>query len=372
MDAELELDSLVKRYGKTVAVDGVSLSVPKGQLLSLLGPSGCGKTTTLRMIGGFIEPTSGRVRLRGRDVTDVAPYHRDTAMVFQSYALFPHLSAADNIAFGLRERRLSRQNTAERVRRYLALLGLEELGKRMPRELSGGQQQRVAVARALALEPAVLLMDEPFSNLDAALRESTRVELRRIQQELSTTTIVVTHDQEEALAISDQIAVMNRGRIEQIGVGTEIYQHPHTPFVASFVGAANIFTGEVWPVTDGSTLLTNDARLVAATRLGIPGSSASAAVRAENIRAELVSPENTTTIDNSCVGRIEVSSYLGVSTRLVVALPSGKKLTVRGGVSIAEELAVGAWVRLRWDPSAVLSLATNVVDDVDGKENGHV
>jgi putative spermidine/putrescine transport system ATP-binding protein len=215
MSTTLDRQGIEKRYGATRAVAGVDLAVAPGELVALLGPSGCGKTTTLRMVAGFVEPTAGRILMGGADITRMPPHKRNAGMVFQSYALFPHLSVADNIAFGLRRRGVPRAEIAERVAKMVSLLQLNGLEQRLPKQLSGGQQQRVAVGRALVINPAVLLLDEPFSNLDALLRDSTRIEMRRLQKTLGLTTLFVTHDQAEAMAISDRIAVMHKGRIER-------------------------------------------------------------------------------------------------------------------------------------------------------------
>src|SRR5262244_605925 len=237
--ARIELEAVSKRYGDFHAVRNFSLTIEQGELVVLLGPSGCGKTTTLRMIAGFVPVTSGRIRLGGRDVTGLPPHRRNTGLVFQGYALFPHLTAAENIAFGLQMRGLSEAVVREKVASALRLVRLDDLGDRLPRQLSGGQQQRVALARALVIEPDALLLDEPLSNLDAKLREEVRTELKEIQQSLGKTTILVTHDQEEALSISDRIAVMDAGRIRQVGSPLEVYGRPVDRFVADFVGIAN-------------------------------------------------------------------------------------------------------------------------------------
>jgi putative spermidine/putrescine transport system ATP-binding protein len=236
----LELIHLTKRFENVTAVHDVNLSVERGEFVSLLGPSGCGKTTTLRMIAGFERPTVGRILLDGEDITALPPNRRHIGMVFQSYALFPHMTVAQNIAFGLQMRKLPSREIEERVRQMLALVHLEDLKDRYPHQLSGGQQQRVALARALAIEPRVLLLDEPLSALDAKIRMELRIEIRRVQRQLGITTIYVTHDQEEALSISDRVVVMNQGQIGQIGTPLEIYNSPQTPFVASFVGHLNL------------------------------------------------------------------------------------------------------------------------------------
>ena len=240
----LVLDKLTKRFGEHLAVDALSLSVEKGEFVSLLGPSGCGKTTTLQMIAGFVDATTGAVLLEGRDLLAVKPNHRGLGIVFQSYALFPHLTAAQNVAFGLEMQRVPRIEREGRVKQALELVGLQALAERYPRKMSGGQQQRVALARALVIRPRVLLLDEPLSNLDAKLREEMQLELRRIQRTVGTTTLLVTHDQAEAMALSDRIVVMNAGRVEQIAKPHEAYERPASAFVAGFLGKTNLVRGE--------------------------------------------------------------------------------------------------------------------------------
>jgi iron(III) transport system ATP-binding protein len=257
----LLLENLVKEFvgrggeGKVRAVDRATVSIEEGEFITLLGPSGCGKTTTLRLIAGFEFPTEGRIVLDGETINQLPPNQRDMAMVFQSYAIFPHLSVFENIAYGLKIRHLSGQTIRDKVRRVLELTELTGLENRAPNALSGGQQQRVALARALVMEPKVLLMDEPLSNLDAKLREVMRTEIRRIQQTLGITSVYVTHDQVEAMTLSDRIVVMNRGRIEQIGPPQEIYRHPHTTFVADFIGRANFVEGSVRQVHDHTVVV---------------------------------------------------------------------------------------------------------------------
>jgi putative spermidine/putrescine transport system ATP-binding protein len=239
--AELRLAGLEKRYGSTVAVAGIDLAVREGEFMTLLGPSGCGKTTTLGLIAGFFAPTRGEIYLGARAVADLPPFKRDIGVVFQDYALFPQMSAAENVAFGLKMRNMEGSETERRVREALALVQLAGLGERRPLELSGGQRQRVALARALVIRPRVLLLDEPLSNLDLKLREEMRVEIAAIQRRLAITTVFVTHDQGEALVMSDRIAVMHAGRIEQVGTPAEIYERPATRFVAEFIGRMNFF-----------------------------------------------------------------------------------------------------------------------------------
>ena len=236
----LVLERLSKKFGEQIAVDRLSLAVGKGEFVSLLGPSGCGKTTTLQMIAGFQPPTSGAITLEGHDLIAVKPAQRGLGIVFQSYALFPHMTAAENVAFGLEMQGVARAEREARVKQTLALVGLAAFADRFPRRLSGGQQQRVALARALVIQPRILLLDEPLSNLDAKLREDMQIELRQIQRTLGTTTILVTHDQSEAMALSDRIAVMNQGRVEQVAPPNDAYERPATPFVASFLGRTNV------------------------------------------------------------------------------------------------------------------------------------
>jgi putative spermidine/putrescine transport system ATP-binding protein len=261
----LVLDRLTKRFGDHVAVDALSLEVEKGEFVALLGPSGCGKTTTLQMIAGFVEATSGAVRLEGRDLLAVKPSERGLGIVFQSYALFPHLTAAQNVAFGLEMRAVPRAAREARVAETLALVGLERLAERYPRRMSGGQQQRVALARALVIRPRILLLDEPLSNLDAKLREEMQIELRQIQRTVGTTTILVTHDQAEAMALADRIVVMNAGRAEQIARPHEAYERPATAFVAGFLGKTNVIR------IDGETVSVRPEKMrfaAAGARLG--------------------------------------------------------------------------------------------------------
>ncbi|HKH26816.1 MAG TPA: ABC transporter ATP-binding protein, partial [Sphingomicrobium sp.] len=243
--AHLDLDRVSKQFGAQTVVDDFSLAVGKGEFVSFLGPSGCGKTTTLQMIAGFLDPSRGAIRLEGKDLTAVHPAKRGLGIVFQSYALFPHMTAAENVAFGLEMRRVPRAECRERVRAVLAMVGLAGYEDRYPRRMSGGQQQRVALARALVIRPSVLLLDEPLSNLDAKLREGMQIELRQIQRTIGTTTILVTHDQNEAMSLSDRIVVMSEGRIEQIGTPQETYERPASAFVSQFLGKTNDFAATI-------------------------------------------------------------------------------------------------------------------------------
>jgi ABC-type Fe3+/spermidine/putrescine transport system ATPase subunit len=252
----LELDHVTKRFGTSAAVDDVSLTIPRGSFATLLGPSGCGKTTTLRMIAGFYDPDAGDIRLSGRRINDLPAHRRGAAMVFQDYALFPHMTVRDNVGYGLTVQGVSAAEKKKRVDETLEFVGLGKLGDRWPSQLSGGQQQRVAVGRALVVRPEILLLDEPLSNLDAKLREQLRGEMRELQQSLQMTFVYVTHDQDEALSLSDWIAVMNAGKVEQAGPPWEIYYRPRTMFIADFIGAANLVPASVAEVRDGNAVVT--------------------------------------------------------------------------------------------------------------------
>lgn len=266
--SRLLLKGLSKHFSGTVAVEGVDLEVAEGELVALLGPSGCGKTTTLRMVAGFLPPTAGQIHIGESDVTRLPPHKRDTGMVFQSYALFPHMTVAQNVSFGLEMRKVPPQEREARIAEALKMVRLDHLVARFPRELSGGQQQRVALARALAINPAVFLLDEPLSNLDAKLRGEVRLEIRSLQQRLGLTTLIVTHDQEEALTMADRLVVMDRGRVQQVGTPEDLYERPANVFVASFVGRCNLFKGRVasagrFVTADGVELLCNSAHAAA-------------------------------------------------------------------------------------------------------------
>src|SRR3984893_14322908 len=318
--ATVTLDHVSKRFGDFLAVDDLSLEVAEGELLVLLGPSGCGKTTTLRVIAGFTEASAGAVRIRERDVTHEPPYRRNIGVVFQNYALFPHLTVFENVAFGLRRRTASEAEIARRVERALALVKLDSLARAQPRHRSGGQQQRVAVARALVIEPDVLLLDEPLSNLDAKLRHDVRQEMRRLQQLLKITTILVTHDQDEAMSMGDRLVVINSGRVQQIGTPQELYRTPRNPFVASFIGQANFIEGR--PERDGSLLVTRSALSIAC------GSSAPAA------RSLMIRPEAIELLDAPAKGAnvfpatIEVVTYLGSTSELILRLTDSETVIV--------------------------------------------
>ncbi len=352
--SDVRLERVSKVFKETVAVDDVTLTVEAGQFFSLLGPSGCGKTTTLRMIGGFEEPTSGRIFLGGRDVSDLPAYRRDVNTVFQSYALFPHLNVLENVAYGLKRRQVSKDEIAPRVADILELVDLPGFETRRPAQLSGGQQQRVALARALVNRPQVLLLDEPLGALDLKLRKQMQLELKRIQAEVGITFIYVTHDQEEAMTMSDRIAVMNAGRLEQVGAPQTVYELPSTPFVASFLGASNLLDGEV-EGTDGSVAR---VRLRAGGTVSLPAdrlATATGPVRI-GVRPEKLHIRSST--DGPGAGRnavdatVEIATYTGVSTAYGCRTNDGTSVTVyvQNLGTASPQVAKGAKVRLSWDP----------------------
>jgi spermidine/putrescine transport system ATP-binding protein len=351
---EVELQNVTKRFGEVTAVDGVSLSVLKGEFLTLLGPSGCGKTTLLRMIAGFEAPDSGSVVLAGRDVTDVSPNERNVTTVFQHYALFPHMTVSGNVAFGLERRRLARNEINRRVGASLEMVRLAGMETRQPSELSGGQQQRVALARALVLEPRVLLLDEPLAALDLKLRKQMQLELKSLQRRLGISFVYVTHDQEEALTMSDRIVVMNGGRIEQTGRAEEIYEHPLTEFVAGFIGVSNIIEGVIESVSDGfSTIRIGNATINVAS----VGLRKSARVRLL-IRPEKISI-STEASQQGLAGEIESAVYLGESTQLRVSLGDGQALTVleqNRSAFRSTDARIGQRVFLHWEPDSAVIL----------------
>jgi putative spermidine/putrescine transport system ATP-binding protein len=344
--AYLELNHLRKAFGTTVAVERFDLGVERGEFISFLGPSGCGKTTTLRMIAGFEQPTEGRIVIDGEDVTDLAPNKRKLGMVFQSYALFPNMTVADNIAFGLKMMKAPHADIQKRVGDMLALIQMPEYGGRYSYQLSGGQQQRVALARALAIQPRVLLLDEPLSALDAKIRDELRNEIRRIQQELRITTIYVTHDQEEALALSDRIVVMNKGRVEQIGQPFDIYNKPQTEFVAKFVGSMSTLRGVT--SSDGHVLVNGQP-----VRLSQPLTTKRAGdVVTLSLRPETIVLGNGNAGDNTLLATVQNITFLGALVRV--------QLGVNGSSFVADSLnspsfvppRVGETITIGFSPEA--------------------
>jgi spermidine/putrescine transport system ATP-binding protein len=350
----VRLRGVTKRFGDFAAVREMDLDIPKGEFFTLLGPSGCGKTTTLRMVAGFEEPSEGTVLLDGDDVTGLPAFKRPTNTVFQSYALFPHLSVERNVAFGLERKRVSKEEVRRRVGEELERVGLAAEAKRKPRQLSGGQQQRVALARALVNRPAVLLLDEPLGALDLKLRKQLQVELKRIQQEVGITFVYVTHDQEEALTMSDRIAVMNRGVIEQLGEPEAIYERPKTTFVAGFIGVSNLMPGEVVSANGAAPSLRLDAGPTVRTAdLGGAelGERVHAVVRPEKLGLERAGA--AASADSMSVqGQVESSLYLGTATQMIVRLGDGTGMTVlipNADVAARQQLpAPGDPARLTW------------------------
>jgi spermidine/putrescine transport system ATP-binding protein len=339
------------RHGDVRAVEEIDLAVGQGEFFSLLGPSGCGKTTTLRMIAGFEEPTRGQILLYGDDMVGVSPDHRDVNLVFQNYALFPHMNVFENVAFGLRRRRVDKRQINDRVHGMLELVDLTGKEKRRPRELSGGQQQRVALARALVNEPRALLLDEPLGALDLQLRQNMQIELKRIQREVGITFVYVTHDQGEALTMSDRLVVMNKGRIEQLGAPREVYEQPATRFVAGFIGTSNILTGRVDEVADGQAVIRAgaDERIVVPMRWPVTvGEPVEITVRPEKIEL------SDRPLGTQCQLRGSVSEivYLGTSTNFAVHTTTGEDVTVhrQNSAASAREFQRGDQVWLCWSP----------------------
>jgi len=344
----VRLEGVVKRFDEVVAVDGVSVEIPRGSFFALLGPSGCGKTTTLRMIGGFEEPDEGRIFLGDRDVVGLPPYRRDVNTVFQSYALFPHMTIEDNVGFGLERKGVRKRERAGRVAEMLELVGLTGFARRKPRQLSGGQQQRVALARALVNQPRVLLLDEPLGALDLKLRKGMQLELKRIQHEIGITFVHVTHDQEEAMTMADTIAVMNLGRIEQLGPPQELYERPATAYVAGFLGISNLLAGTV--ERPGEVRL-DSGTVVRTTPNGRSGRVA-AGVRPEKIT---IGPGGG---ENELAGTISETAYIGVATQVVVRTPAGTVQVFAQNIDAGGRVPPpGSEVTLTWSPEATFVVA---------------
>jgi putative spermidine/putrescine transport system ATP-binding protein len=342
--ARLQLDGITKVYGDFKAADNVSLDIADGEFLVLLGPSGCGKTTTLRIVAGFIEPTSGSVRLGDRDITALPPWKRNAGLVFQSYALFPHMSVAENVAFGLEMRKVSKAEMAPKITEALRLVRLDHLADRLPRQLSGGQQQRVALARALVFRPDVLLLDEPLSNLDAKLRLDVRVEIRELQRKLGLTTVMVTHDQEEALTMADRLVVMSEGRIRQIGSQQDLYERPAEKFVADFVGRSTFIDGRM----DGPGRFVSEGGLAVACD-GAATGAASLALRPERLA---LTSAAMPALDNNFPGAVEFISYLGSQVDLHVRLSPKDRVIVQIQNRPEQKLpAIGEHVHIGWSRS---------------------
>jgi spermidine/putrescine transport system ATP-binding protein len=348
----VELRGVSKRFDQLLAVDDLNLELSRGEFFTLLGPSGCGKTTTLRMIAGFERPSGGEIRIEGEDVAQLPPHRRPTNTVFQSYALFPHLSVEDNVAFGLKRKKVPKEEIKQRVAAELERVGLAAEGKRRPSQLSGGMQQRVALARALVNLPKVLLLDEPLGALDLKLRKELQVELKRIQRDVGITFVYVTHDQEEALTMSDRIAVMNRGRVEQVAPPEAVYGQPATTFVAGFIGVSNLMPATV---TGPAEVKLDQGQTIATQTDGFsPGERCHAVVRPEKLRVELGEDGHGAPDQPRVEGVVASSLYLGTSTQIAVDLGEGVRMTVL--VPNADEAerqrlpGGGARVALSWEP----------------------
>ncbi|NIY68633.1 ABC transporter ATP-binding protein [Streptomyces malaysiensis] len=365
---DVRLDRISKTYGSFNAVHPLDLHIPAGSFFALLGASGCGKTTTLRMIAGLEDPTTGTVRLAGEDITDLPPHKRPVNTVFQSYALFPHLDIFENVAFGLRRRGI--KSVKKQVEEMLELVQLGDFARRKPQQLSGGQQQRVAVARALINHPQVLLLDEPLGALDLKLRRQMQLELKRIQTEVGITFIHVTHDQEEAMTMADTVAVMNSGRVEQRGAPAELYENPGTTFVANFLGTSNLIEAEITDKSGGDLVLT-----AGGGKLSLPAERCSAPVRTGGKVLVGVRPEKITLAHaedagsvpegrNRITGRIADSSFIGVSTQYLITTPGSSDITVyEQNIERDARLVPGAEVVLHWNPAHTFGL--DAAQDID-------
>ncbi|PRA52395.1 Fe3+/spermidine/putrescine ABC transporter ATP-binding protein [Ochrobactrum sp. MYb68] len=343
---EVILQDVAKHYGTSVAVENMSMQIKPGELVALLGPSGCGKTTTLRMIGGFVDITAGRILVGGRNVTSLPPNKRNMGFVFQNYALFPHMSVAENVAFGLEMRKQSKSEIGEKVKRALERVRLSHLADRLPKQLSGGQQQRVALARALVIEPDVLLLDEPLSNLDATLRHEMKIEIRQLQQALGLTTVFVTHDQDEAMSTADRMVLMRQGRVEQMGVPEDIFDRPASRFTAEFMGIPNLLAGKL---TGGSLFeLTTGETVKLDGQKQLRGRCA-LALRPETLDLAVSGNDNL----NCICGTVDVVTYRGSTIEYRVRTASDEVLTTRAkapGLGGASIFPVGSAVSVQWHP----------------------
>jgi spermidine/putrescine transport system ATP-binding protein len=344
----VQLENVMKQFDDTYVVDDLNLDIKSGEFLTLLGPSGCGKTTTLRMIAGFEKPTSGKILLNGKQVDELEPYKREVNTVFQSYSLFPHMTVFDNVAFGLKMKKVPKDEIQERVTKALKLVQLEEYGNRKPKQLSGGQQQRIAIARAIVNNPKVLLLDEPLGALDLKLRKQMQLELKHLQQTLNITFIYVTHDQEEALTMSDRIVVMNKGKIEQIGLPYEIYERPQTRFVADFIGQTNILEGTVTAINgEQATMKYADQVIEIPNTTDVTlNEEVYISVRPEKIKLSETPFEGSINLK----GTFKEKIYVGSVTKIVVTMANGQDITVNESHDKIEELTNTNDVYVSWSP----------------------
>ena len=357
MSNDLSVSNLVKKFGDFTAVDSVSFDVPKGSFFSILGPSGCGKTTLLRMIAGFEEPTSGSIQIRGKDMAGVAPNLRPVNLVFQHLALFPMMNVAENIAFGLRRRKVDGATIKKKIEAILDRVGLPEYAQHQIKQLSGGQKQRVAIARCLILEPSVLLLDEPLGALDLKLREQMKVELKKLQSKVGTTFVYITHDQSEALVMSDRIVVMNEGRIEQLGTPQELYSKPLTPFVAQFVGDNNLWTGEILESSGDNAVIRTDEGFTFRTKVQgsvAVGHRADLFLRPETIRIQPAEKEGL----NTFTVTVKTILFDGANSRLLTVTPQDHELLVALPQNRSfDHIEPGQQIEVGWHPEAGVCFA---------------
>ncbi|MGZ9817703.1 ABC transporter ATP-binding protein [Peribacillus simplex] len=356
---DVEIKGAYKQFGSNIVLNGIDLEVKQGELLTLLGPSGCGKSTTLNLIAGFLDADRGEVHIKGNNVTKVPPYKRDLGMVFQTYSLFPHMTVYENLSFGLKLRKVGKAEQKKKISKALELVKMSGLENRYPRELSGGQRQRVAISRALVVEPELLLLDEPLSNLDAKLRHELRAEIKRLQKEIGVTTIFVTHDQEEALSMSDRVVVMNAGKIEQISTPTEIYNHPKTEFVFQFIGKSNCFEGNVSAVDKrkvsvkiGSDITNVDANNIMGNDSDLKtGDEVKIYIRPEKLQIVSADEKTSSSLDFHRA-KISQINYLGTSWEINVLL-QGKSIQVLTS-AFDSSWQNGSEVLIGWSPSEVM------------------
>ncbi|EQB37906.1 hypothetical protein M948_04895 [Virgibacillus sp. CM-4] len=345
----VRLENISKKFANTYAVKELNLDIKTGEFLTLLGPSGCGKTSTLRVIAGFEKPTSGNIWIDGKKVDKIEPYNREVNTVFQSYSLFPHMTVADNVAFGLKMKKVSKQDIKNKVKEALNLVQLENFAARKPKNLSGGQQQRIAIARAIVNNPKVLLLDEPLGALDLKLRKQMQLELKQLQQELGMTFIYVTHDQEEALTMSDRIVIMNQGKIEQTGLPDEIYEKPATKFVADFIGETNLFEGKVMQTNDTYATMECAGQyiIIPNNRNFLENESVYMSIRPEKIKVSAHANDKVKQL--KVIMKDEI--YIGSVTKIIAAFPDGQEVVAHGSRDIFKRCSQGSQLYLSWEPA---------------------